>query len=215
MVVAASVARTDRGQGGSGRFAGVRRERQTSPRLRRLDTGRRHRRIGSRTGAHVGNSGRTRRRRAGVLGHRSAARQDGPRYRSGQLTAPGGAAGFGFQPRRRGPRATAKPVALSGSTMAGACTHPAQRRGARGPGTQPRIREMGCLRRFFRDHQVSASGHPNSISRALGIGISTLGGPQSVAKRGQTIHEFDESPTRHSAAAPARERGPVRTGRSR
>src|SRR5579875_3313050 len=43
--------------------------RQTTPWLRRLDASRRHRRADPRARAFVGDSGRPRRRRAGLLGH--------------------------------------------------------------------------------------------------------------------------------------------------
>ncbi len=144
-------------------------------------------------GHHVGDAGRPRRRRSGLLGDLGAASADGPRDRGGQLTASRRTAGLGADPARPGPGAAAVDAALSGADVAGAVADPPRRRGAGTTGAKPCQCEMACLRRLFRDHSPHAAGHPDSVGGALGAGVPALGGAQPAARRGPALHAVDEA----------------------
>ena len=149
VVLASSAARADRGASGRRRPARLRRQRQATPRLRRLDARRRHGRTHSCARALVGDAGRPRRRRAGLLGHRAAAFTAGARHRADQLAAPGRVATIHVDAARSGLRTVADVAALPAADLAGAPADPRQRGGDRASGPQPQLLPNGLRPKIF------------------------------------------------------------------
>ena len=141
--MASSATRTARRASGRGRPARLRRQRQAAPRLRRLDDGRRHRRTHSGAGAFLGDPGRPRRRRPGLLGHRLVASAAGVGDRTDQLSASGGVAAIRVDATRPGLRAVADVAAIPDAAVARAAVDPRQRRRDRAPGPQSQLRANG------------------------------------------------------------------------